>query len=74
MQFKQKKLDGSCKIEFSWRERFIILFRGGIFLDTMSFKHFVNTLMYIAHDWQMNFDEKIRNTTTNPDKDSIKGK
>lgn len=74
MQFIQKKSDGSCKIKFSWKERFIILFRGGIFLDTMSFKHFVNTLMYIAHEWQMNFNEKVRNITTHSDKDSIEGK
>lgn len=73
MQFLQNKSTGSCKIKFSWRERFLIFFKGSLFLESISFKHFVNTLMYIAHEWQMNFDEKTKNMMTTP-KDSIKGK
>ena len=73
MQFIQNPKDGSAKIKFSWKERFILFFKGSLFFDAMSLKHFGNTLVKIVVEWQANFDDKTKNTMTK-DTDSVKGK
>ena len=73
MQFLQNKKDGSCKIQFSWKERFILFFKGKLFLDPVHFKHFTNSLVKIAAEWQANFGKDTKNIITKPG-DSIQGK
>ena len=51
MEFRQYK-DGSCDIVFSWREKFIILKKGKIYLSPEAVKHFGNNLVKIVADWQ----------------------
>lgn len=73
MQFIQNNKDGSGKIKFSWKERFILFFKGGLILDAVSLKHFGNTIVKIVADWQINFDENTQKTLTKKT-DSIQGK
>jgi hypothetical protein len=63
MKFKQYK-DGSCDIEFSWKERLILFRKGKLHLSDEALKHFGNTLVGIIMDWQLNFKEEIKNKTT----------
>jgi hypothetical protein len=63
MKFKQYE-NGSCDIEFSLKERWIILKKGKIHLSDENLKHFGNTLVKMVMDWQLNFDEKIKNKIT----------
>ncbi len=72
MIFKQLK-DGSCDIEFSWRERLILFRKGKLHLSDEALKHFGNILMYILHDWQQNFKEETAKKQTFPDS-KIEGK
>ena len=44
MLFKQHK-NGSCDIEFSWKERLILLRKGKLHLSDEAFRHFSNVLM-----------------------------
>ena len=73
MQFIQNKKDGSAKFKFSWKERFILFFKGSLFFDALTLKHFGNTLVKMVVDWQANFDDKTKNTMTKKN-DSIEGK
>jgi hypothetical protein len=63
MKFKQYE-NGSCDIEFSLKERWIILKKGKIHLSDENLKHFGNTLVKMVMDWQLNFDEEIKNKIT----------
>jgi len=63
MKFKQYE-KGSCDIEFSLKERWIILKKGKIHLSDENLKHFGNTLVKMVMDWQLNFDEEIKNKIT----------
>jgi len=60
MKFNQKKEDGSCDIQFSWKERWLIFIKGNLHLSPLFFKHFTNILIKVAVEWQTNFDEKIK--------------
>jgi hypothetical protein len=66
MKFKQYK-NGSCDIEFNWKERINLLRRGKLHLSDENFRHFSNNLIKIIMDWQLNFNEKIgqQQTTEN---------
>lgn len=66
MKFKQYK-DGSCDIEFSWKEKLIILRKGKLYLSDENLKHFGNNLMKIVMDWQFKFKEDVANKTTYSD-------
>jgi hypothetical protein len=66
MQFKQYK-NGSCDIEFSWKERIILIKRGKLHLSDENLRHFGNHLMKIVMDWQLKFNEEIKNKTTSDD-------
>ena len=72
MKFKQHN-DGSCDIEFSWKERLTLFRKGKLHLSSEGFKHFGNTLVGMVVNWQLKFDEKIQNKLTLPN-DKIEGK
>jgi len=72
MKFKQNS-DGSCDIEFSWKERFIFFKKGKLHLSDEHLRHFGNNLMKIIIDWQINFKEEIKNKQTFKDTE-IEGK
>jgi hypothetical protein len=63
MIFKQYE-DGSCDIEFSWKERLKILKKGKLHLSDENLRHFGNNLIKIVMDWQLKFNEKVANKTT----------
>ena len=66
MRFKQYK-NGSCDIEFSLKERWLILKKGKIHLSDEALKHFGNTLVKIVFDWQIKFNEEVANKQTKPE-------
>jgi hypothetical protein len=72
MKFKQYE-NGSCDIEFSLKERWIILKKGKIHLSDENLKHFGNNLVKIVMDWQLKFNEEVANKITFKDTE-IKGK
>jgi hypothetical protein len=60
MNFKQNK-DGSCDIEFSWKERWTLFKKGKIHLSPKGLKDFGRCLMQIVVNWEMsniNKDDK----------------
>jgi len=63
MKFKQYE-NGSCDIEFSIRERWIILKKGKIHLSDENLKHFGNNLVKMVMDWQLKFNEDVQNKLT----------
>jgi hypothetical protein len=64
MRFKQYK-DGSCDIEFSWKERFILFRKGKLHLSDEGLRHFGNTLIKIVAEWNIEFNEDVKNKITN---------
>jgi hypothetical protein len=65
MKFKQYE-NGSCDIKFSWKERWIILTKGKIHLSDINLRHFGNNLIKIVADWNIKFNDKIKNLETFP--------
>jgi len=55
MKFKQYD-NGSCDVEFSWKERFIVLKKGNIHLSDKYLRHFGNHLVKIVADWNLKFN------------------
>jgi hypothetical protein len=72
MKFKQYE-NGSCDIEFSIKERWLILKKGKIHLSDEMLKHFGNNLVKMVMDWQLKFNEDVANKTTFTDT-KIEGK
>ena len=72
MKFKQYE-NGSCDIEFSFKEKLLILRKGKIHLSDEMLKHFGNTLVKIVMDWQLKFNEEVADKITFPDS-KIEGK
>lgn len=72
MKFKQFE-DGSCDIEFSLKERWIIFKKGKIHLSDENLRHFGNHLIKIVMDWQLKFNEEVANKQTYKDS-KIEGK
>lgn len=72
MKFKQYK-DGSCDIEFSWKERIILFRKGKLHLSDEYLRHFGNNLMKIIAEWQINFKQELANKQTFTDT-KIEGK
>ena len=66
MKFKQYE-DGSCDIEFSWKERLKIFRKGKIHLTDEHLRHFGNYLVKIVADWQLKFSKKTQNLMTTED-------
>lgn len=71
MKFKQYE-NGSCDIEFSWKERISLLKKGKLHLSDENLRHFGNNLMKMVMDWQIKFNKDIANKTTYIDTE-IKG-
>ena len=63
MIFKQYE-NGSCDIEFSWKERMMILKKGKLHLSDENLKHFGNNLVKVVMEWQLKFHEKTQNIQT----------
>lgn len=63
MKFKQYE-NGSCDIEFSLKERWIIVKKGKIHLSDEMLRHFGNNLVKIVMDWQLKFKDDIVNKQT----------
>ena len=63
MQFKQYD-NGSCDIEFSWKERINLLRKGKLHLSDENLRHFGNNLVKMVMDWQLKFNTDIANKKT----------
>ena len=63
MKFKQYE-NGSCDIEFSWKERLLLLKKGKLHLSDENLKNFGNTLVKMVMDWHLKFNEELKNKTT----------
>jgi len=72
MKFNQHE-NGSCDIEFSLKERWIILKRGKIHLSDEALKHFGNNLVKMVMDWQIKFNQDVAKKMTYQDT-KIEGK
>jgi len=72
MKFKQYE-NGSCDIKFTWRERITLFLTGKLHLSDESLMHFGNYLVKLVADWNLKFNEKIKNLKTFEDTD-IKSK
>jgi hypothetical protein len=72
MKFKQYD-NGSCDIEFSLKERWIILKKGKIHLSDEGLRHFGNKLVHMVSEWNLKFNEDIANKQTFTDT-KIEGK
>ncbi len=71
MDFRQNPKDGSCDLNFSDEEIKIIIKHKKIHFDAMSLRHFGNCLIRMVAEWNMNFNDDIKNLSTN-EKDVIK--
>jgi hypothetical protein len=63
MKFKQYE-NGSCDIEFSVKERWIILKKGKIHLSDEALRHFGNKLVQMVSEWNLKFNNEIKNKNT----------
>jgi hypothetical protein len=72
MKFKQYE-NGSCDIEFSVKERWIILKKGKIHLSDEALRHFGNNLVKMVSDWNLKFNKETQNKITY-DNTEIEGK
>lgn len=54
MIFRHHKTTGEGHIQFSWKERFLILFKGHLNFNPISFKHVLNTLAMFLFSSQEN--------------------
>jgi len=72
MKFKQYE-NGSCDIEFSWKERFILFKKGKLHLSDEHLRHFGNNLVKIVSDWNMKFNTELQQKITQIDT-KIEGK
>jgi len=72
MIFKQYE-DGSCDIQFSWRERLILFRKGKLHLSDETLRHFGNGLILMVTNWQNKFNEELKQKATFENTE-IKGK
>ena len=72
MKFKQYE-NGSCDIEFSWKERITLFRKGKLHLSDENLKHFGNYLVKMVVDWQLKFKGDSVNKQTSEDT-KIEGK
>ena len=71
MKFKQYD-DGSCDIEFSWKERLTLFRKGKLHLSDENLRHFGNKLVQIVSDWNLKFNKEVSRKITYEDTE-IKG-
>ena len=72
MKFKQYD-NGSCDIEFSWKERLLLFKKGKLHLSEEYLRHFGNNLFKIVAEWNLKFSEETKNKLTYHDT-KIEGK
>jgi hypothetical protein len=72
MKFKQYE-NGSCDIEFSVKERWLILKKGKIHLSDEALRHFGNNLVKMVSEWNLKFKKEIQEKLTYDDT-KIEGK
>ena len=72
MKFKQYE-NGSCDIEFSVKERWLILRKGKIHLSDEALRHFGNHLVRMVSDWNLKFKKETQEKLTY-DNTKIEGK
>jgi len=63
MKFKQYE-NGSCDMEFTWKERITLFRKGKLHFSDENLKHFGNHLVKIVMDWQLKFNEETSNLQT----------
>ena len=63
MKFKQYE-NGSCDIEFSIKERWVILKKGKIHLSDEALRHFGNKLVQMVSEWNLKFNKKTQEIIT----------
>ena len=63
MKFKQYE-NGSCDIEFSLKERWVILKKGKLHLSDEALRHFGNVLVQMVAEWNLKFNEELKNKLT----------
>lgn len=63
MKFKQYE-NGSCDIEFSWKERLTLFRKGKLHLSDEMLRHFGNNLVRMVSDWNLKFNDEIKNKNT----------
>jgi hypothetical protein len=63
MKFKQYE-NGSCDIEFSVKERWLILKKGKIHLSDEALRHFGNHLVRMVSDWNLKFNKTTQEKIT----------
>ena len=64
MEIKQYEKDGSAEIIFTEQEKNIINERGHLKLTPEGLRHFGNNLVKIVADFQINFNQEVRNLET----------
>lgn len=67
MNIIQSKKDGSADMEFSFRERLIILWHGKIHFSAEAFKNFTNIFAHALGKFNINFRPDLRNRPTKVD-------
>jgi hypothetical protein len=72
MKFKQYE-NGSCDIEFSIKERWLILKKGKIHLSDEGLRHFGNHLVKMVSEWNLKFKKETQEKLTY-DNTKIEGK
>lgn len=70
MRFTQYE-NGSCDIEFSEEEVKVISEKKRIHLSQESLRHFGNNLVKLVADWQVKFNEEVKNKTTFEDTEIV---
>ena len=68
MKFKQYD-NGSCDIEFSWKERINLFRKGKLHLSDENLRHFGNNLVKMVADWNFKFNEEVKKKETFKDTD-----
>ena len=63
MIFKQHE-NGSCDIEFSLKERWIIIKKGKLHLSDEALRHFGNRLVHMVSMWNLKFNEDLKKKLT----------
>ena len=63
MKFKQYE-NGSCDIEFSVKERWLILKKGKIHLSDEALRHFGNHLVRMVSEWNLKFKKETQEKIT----------
>lgn len=60
MKFVQEKRTGDVDWSFTWKERFLIFFKGKVTLPVASVRTFGNHLMEILGEWYLAMDKETK--------------